>query len=228
MKRYPLGSLLNLRDLGGYPSAHGTTQHGRYLRSDLPHDLAETDLVRLRDLGVVTTIDLRMAQEVAERPSALAGLDGLAYHHVDLMAEAGFRLTDEADTGRFYRAMAMAKQSMTTIYAAMSEADGSVHFHCTVGKDRTGVVAALLLLHAGVAREDVVADYQVSQTYIRPIIDRLRLQFPDFPAYFGYSKPEYMTDFLDLFFQEFADTDAYFAWLGLSAEARERLRTKLL
>lgn len=96
------------------------------------------------------------------------------------------------------------------------------------GKDRTGCVAALLLTLAGVDRLDILADYQVSETYIRPVIQWMRQTQENLPAYVGASRTEYLEDCLNRLEGAYGSVPDYLRAAGLSKEQLDRLRRRLL
>ena len=96
------------------------------------------------------------------------------------------------------------------------------------GKDRTGCIAALLLALAGVDRLDILADYQVSELYIRPVIRWMRETRADLPAYVGSSKPEYLEDCLDRLEETYGSVAGYLRAIGLTETTLGKLKDKLL
>jgi len=105
--------------------------------------------------------------------------------------------------------------------------DSGVLFHCAVGKDRTGIVAALLLSLAGVSPPDIIADYQVSGTYIKVLVERFRKEDPTIPSWAGLSKAEHMESFLQLFFSQYPSVELYLKEIGLSDDQISAIRDKL-
>ena len=175
LRRIPLGKMNNLRDLGGYPAGDGVTVWERFLRGDNPTGLSEQDIQWLRERDITTIVDLRSGEELARQPDQLRGQPGFLYHHCPLVGIE--KLPNlEADIGR---AHFEAMDRLTCVGRAMrilAAAPGGVLFHCTAGKDRTGILAMLLLSLAGVAREDILADYQISETYLAEIIQLIQLR----------------------------------------------------
>jgi len=160
----PLTGLLNARDLGGLPLAGGgLTQHGRLLRSDAPLALGPEDRVHLARFGLTTVVDLREAHELAREPNGLAGHDGIAIEHVEvwsLINASGVEPVDPWDiTGFYLAALDHAGPAFATAARLLADAEGAAMFHCTVGKDRTGLLALLILETVGVTREAVIEDF---------------------------------------------------------------------
>jgi protein tyrosine/serine phosphatase len=174
----------NLRDLGGYPAADGGTVRWRtLLRSDALHRLDESGRAALLGLGLRTVIDLRTDEEVRATPSALdgtgdndggdatgtSGNSGVRTHHVPLFDAAAIgRLPPEL--AAIYRYM------IDDCGAPIAEAVGRLCasnalpglIHCTAGKDRTGLVAAIVLAVIGVPDDIIAADYALSGSYLEP------------------------------------------------------------
>ena len=174
LRRIPLGTMLNLRDLGGYPIAGGgCTAWGRMLRGDNPAGLSDEDLQWLLDREITTVIDLRSAGELERKPDQLSADPNFFYHHIPMVG--GERLPNlEQDVGRSYFEMLERREAPARVLRAIAQAPGGVLFHCTAGKDRTGCTAALLLTLAGVGREDILADYQVTELYIRELVRKIQ------------------------------------------------------
>lgn len=170
-----LPGLSNLRDLGGIAAPGGATRAGRALRSDSPHRLDPAGQADLLGRGLVLTVDLRGAAEAARRPNPFAGTPGVVWHNIPVFdgivprAGAGDILAD-----MYLRALAERGAAFGAVMTAIADApEGAVLFHCAAGKDRTGIIAALLLSLAGVDRSGIVADYALTAERLAPIRDDL-------------------------------------------------------
>ncbi len=164
----------NFRDLGGYPGHGGRPVRWRRLfRSAQLGDLTEADHLRLRALGLARAIDLRGLAERAETPYDLPGvaqhslaIEPTVVQRMQEVAARGGALTGTAVTGLMvdlYRGLVTDQASrFAELFDHLLQADGPLVLHCTAGKDRTGVAVALILLALGVSREDVMADYLLS------------------------------------------------------------------
>jgi protein-tyrosine phosphatase len=169
-RRIDLPGTQNLRDLGGYPAAGGRTVRRRtLLRSDALHRLDDAGRAALARLGLRTVIDLRTDQEVQAAPSALDGTGARTFHVPLFSDEAISRLPPER--AAIYRYM------IDDCGTAIAEAIGRLCasdalpglIHCTAGKDRTGLVVALVLDVTGVPDEFIAADYAMSAAYHDPV-----------------------------------------------------------
>ena len=159
----------NVRDLGGLPTAGGRrTRSGALIRADCVAGLTEAGWSALAAYGVRTVIDLRNDDEVegdvAPRPDVLTSIrlpldDVLADEDRDRWYSA-----PEYATPLYYRAHLerFPDRSARVITAIAQARPGGVVFHCRWGRDRTGQIAMLVLALAGVAPEDVAAEYCIS------------------------------------------------------------------
>lgn len=181
-RHIPLQGAFNVRDLGGYPTADGgTTRWRSFLRADALHGLTAQDVRALLDLGLRTVIDLRSNAEIAHQPSVFSRHESVRYHHIavfDGLAPADAMLREAAGTDlshRYAQAAESCRPALQRVAATIAEAeDGVVLFNCTAGKDRTGIVAAMLLSLAGVRSEDIASDYALTGELAAPFIERLK------------------------------------------------------
>ena len=163
----------NFRDIGGYPTGDGRrTIWRKVFRADGLYRLTTEDVEALRPLALRTVIDLRTAEELAERGTFPVDQYDVEFHHLSIidrtwdMNEAHDWQGEQAE---FLRAKyhLMLEQGGHLLGEALrilgAEKNGPVVFHCAAGKDRTGLLAALLLSGLGVPDDVVIADYAMSE-----------------------------------------------------------------
>ena len=227
-RRIVLGKMLSLGDLGGYPAGGGrTTRWGVLVRGDNPMGLTDADVQLLLERNITTIIDLRSPAEARQFPDELTARSGFSCHFIPM--STGEKLPNEEELiGLGYFRTLERKDTIRSVLETIADAPGGVLFHCMAGKDRTGCIAALLLTLAGVDRLDILADYQVSQTYIRPVIRWMRGTRSDLPAYVGLSKPEYLEDCLERLEGAYGSVLNYLHAAGLTDPVLDRLKRKLL
>lgn len=160
----------NVRDLGGYASGQGQTQWRRLLRADSLYEMSDAGKRQLLDIGLTTVIDLRVASEAKRAPDPFTGDDPIAQHRISvfegIIPKAWPTDTDSKDMllDIYKKALDECGDAFAEVLTTISRAgDGMVLFHCSAGKDRTGLVAALLLSVAGVDKRTVVQDYALTE-----------------------------------------------------------------
>ena len=147
----PMEGAYNIRDLGGYPAENGgVTRKGLFFRADNTANLTPKDVDLLREKGVSLSIDLRSPKETQDWPSKLKGCAGMRYENIVMLDEIssnGFRGNFPASMAEMYiRNLDGARDSFVQVFRLLIENSGAALFHCTAGKDRTGMVSMLLIL----------------------------------------------------------------------------------
>ena len=173
-RRLTFPRLLNARDLGGCPTVDGAhTRWRSLLRAD---DLAQLDAEGLRalaDYGITTVVDLRWHEETERHPSPIpAALPQIDYRRISLLTatEDEWRERGGDATKELWNCVVLeeVRLELREVLAAIAAAaPGPLLFHCIAGKDRTGLVAALLLALADVLPEAIAQDYAQSSANLR-------------------------------------------------------------
>ena len=170
--RFP--NLRNARDLGGYATRDGeVTRWQSLLRADDLAQLTPDGVQALLEYGVRTIIDLRWPAEAESQPSPFRrDLNGVHYVPISLLgeSEATWRGRRPTNPKAMWNCIVLenAQPEIREVMRAIARAPaGGVLFHCFAGKDRTGVVAALLLALAEVIPEEIAHDYAISSDNLR-------------------------------------------------------------
>ncbi len=246
-RHLPIAGTYNIRDLGGYGTRSGRkTEWRRFLRADSVHRMDKGGIDLLLGEGVRTVIDLRTPAELEEAPSLLAGLSGVEFLNVPLFedlapatmgAAKGVQSVTQADPllAFYLSALETRHAAICDILSAMAEApDGAVMFNCTAGKDRTGLVAAMLLGLAGVRQEDIIADYVMTADLIPGLVaeflERSRQNGGDVASYEKMlrSPAGTMSTALDSIEKRHGSIPDYLRAAGLSGADAASLRKKLV
>jgi protein-tyrosine phosphatase len=231
--------LANARDLGGYPAAGGReTRWGAVVRSDSLAALTDAGRAALAAYGVRAVVDLRLPDELARHPNPYAtpGDHAIAYTNVSILdPAAGFppdtlTLADNYlwSLDRFAGLVADAVSAVATA------PEGGVLVHCAAGKDRTGLISALLLGLVGVADETIAADYALTAELLRPRDQEWLEHGPgeraDREALAARFAPtaEVMLAVLDGLRSRYGGVEQYLAAAGVSPADLDRLRDRLL
>ena len=160
-----LAGTYNFRDVGGYPTHTGGTTRWRTLfRSDSPHRLSEPDRATLIEGGLRTAIDLRQSEELAEASNVFAASAQVCYRHLPLLNDTPSMPEVLPTLVEIYRRIVDDRGDQVGAVLAALAAPGGLPavVNCTAGKDRTGLITALVLGLAGVPEEVIVADYALS------------------------------------------------------------------
>lgn len=131
----------------------------RYIRSDIPENLTEREIKWLIENNITTLVDLRSDEEVAKKPCGLKDRDGFRYFHLPV-AGGGNTPRSIEHLHTIYRNML--DEQMDKIVDTIMNAKTNVMYFCTAGKDRTGVVSAVILKRLGFDDETIVDDYMKS------------------------------------------------------------------
>ena len=188
--RIVLEGLPNTRDVGGLPTDDGRyVKHARLLRSGaLSHATARDLEVLLDDYQVRTVIDLRTEEERKEYPDPEDGLMGVRFANAPVLSASTFGVTREGGMMQALKMLRAVQNNpasiMEDVYERMmldeqsqqgfaqffddvlATQEGSVLWHCTIGKDRAGLATALLLHTLGVTREAIEQDYLATGKYV--------------------------------------------------------------
>ena len=171
---------LNVRDLGGLPlEGGGLTNRRAILRADSVRKLTDAGWRALLDYGVSRIVDLRFHSELRDDPprdlslevvhiSVLPELDSHHWIEIDAMADAAPDAA-AAHSAVYLEFLERFRREFGAAFGAISDAPpGPVLVHCVGGKDRTGLLSALVLRSAGVPIEVVADDYALSEGNLRP------------------------------------------------------------
>lgn len=226
----PLEGALNVRDLGGLTGNYGPIPYNHFIRSANLAKLTPADREALYKHNMVLDIDLRTADEERGSPDALASDPHIRYLPISLFGPALTRPTSLQDM--YVGALANDQNEFKQVFEAIAAAgpDG-VLYHCTVGKDRTGMISAMLLQLAGVQRDQIVHNYAVSAYYLKPMMDagpmaEIIKKQPAVAALMA-SPPDAIESFLDTLDSRYGGTAAYLQTIGVSAADIRTIRDHL-
>lgn len=237
-----LAGAFNFRDLGGYPTVSGrATRWGLLFRSDTLHELTDADVEILRSLGLATIVDLRTPRELARTGRGPMASEPVTFRHLSVIGEGGGEATaapatpgEELST-RYLWYLESGRQPLVEALSLVAEPDHlPLVFHCAAGKDRTGVLAALVLDLLGVEPDVIVADYVVTAGRMDLILARYRsdpdvaARMADVPAYRFAVEAETMERFLAGLHDRYGGARAWALQAGVDAAAIDRLAGALL
>ena len=230
----------NTRSLGGYRNKEMIAiKENRFFRSDSTHGLTENDMKQLALRNVKCVIDLRSDYERSQAPSAFRQNCNVDYYEVpisDGIASNGFSGQLPCSMGQLYvDLLSNQADAFAQVFhiIARYEQKGAVLYHCTVGKDRTGLVSMFLLSLANVDQATILADYQTSEANMREFFEQQqkRIQqtcnivIPD--AVFS-SDPKELSTALDYITSHYTSPQAYLLKNGVTQEEIDKIKKMLL
>ncbi len=234
--------VFNVRDLGGLTTADGrTVRWGQIFRADGVNRLDGGDLEVARALGLRTVVDLRTPGEVEGRGRFPHEQCPVAWHHLPILqgmwSEQGFVPDGDAVGFLRDRYLDMLTEGATSIarVVELCAADAPLLFHCAAGKDRTGVVAAVVLGLLGVPHDEIAVDYHLSAAAMGAFRDWIAREHPEWidamtnqPAEYLEAPAEAMHVFLVEVDRRHGSMEGLAEHLGIEAATVDRLRATLV
>ena len=232
-----LSGTSNVRDLGGYKTNDNKiTKFKKFVRSAILHTLTDVDKKILVDYNIKTIIDLRNDSEIDKNPDPKLS-QNIKYYKVPIgnvdLSEAKKHGLKIEFISTFYILIAMqSKKYIKEVFEIFLERHsyGGILFHCTAGKDRTGIISVLLLSINNVPEATILNDYSESYENSLAILDRLKAETPyadHFNESFFRSDPESMQVFIDYIKEHYNSVNGFFEHLGYSNDKIEEI-SKLL
>lgn len=254
-RQIPLEGAANFRDLGGYRTVDGRqTQWGRVFRSGQLSDLSDEDVATLDDLGISLVCDFRSPAEREARPDRLPEADPPAVLNAEIYTPGvdpseleSKIISGDLDDVDLPNLLVEGNRAFVTKFSdryramfdhLLEEKNLPAVLHCTAGKDRAGMAAALVLLAVGVPEEVVMQDFLLTNHYTHDDIQRslaiiwvasLFRSNPGEVEPLLRVEPRYLQAGFDAMRQQNGSIDAYLRdALGLTDEKREKLKALLL
>jgi protein-tyrosine phosphatase len=232
----------NFRDLGGYPTRAGRRlRRDTLYRADGLHHLTPRGVATVRDeLGIRDVVDLRSSGEISlDGRGALERESGIRFHHLPLfdgeISPEQRRSADDVQLSeRYWMMLRFAARPIARVVETLADARGPAVFHCAAGKDRTGVVSAVLLGALDVADEVIVADYAATREGLDAVVERLmqsegyREMFAALPPDTLHAEPETMMQLLERVRGEHGSIRAYLREAGVAETTLDALAERVL
>jgi protein-tyrosine phosphatase len=238
-----LESVPNFRDLGGYRTHDGRTVAWRRLfRSAALHKMNDRDIATLKqEISLRTVIDLRSPKNPEQGPEFLR-LKGIGARYYPIPFSTwpwpGPSSWSATNLGEIYlrriSEQPFGKRLVDALEIIAERDNHPLVFHCSAGKDRTGVLAAMVLAAIGIVDEDVVDDYTLSAPLMREIRDRMTRDpetaqgVKDLPDFQWEASAESMAVFLSLLRRKYGSADGYLKANGAGSSLVDRLKVALL
>ena len=241
-RRIAFERVFNVRDLGGIPTSEGArVRSGLVFRADGVNRLDGDDLEVAKALGLRTVVDLRTHGEVEHRGRFPDEHIPVQWHHLPVLEQMWSERDLEATDGavaflrdRYLDMLVEGGGSIARTVELIAE-EPPLLFHCSAGKDRTGVVAAVVLGLVGVAPEDIAADYHLSAAAMGAFTAWINTEFPEAidamskqPKEYLEAPAEAMLEFLAEVQRVHGSMEDLALQLGVAPATITRLRSTLL
>ena len=242
-----LDAVHNFRDMGGYPTFDGhCTRWRRLFRADGLYRLTGADLEVVRLLGLNTVIDLRTHAELEERGTFPVAEHPVAFHHVPVIdstwnVNAATHVTGATDAADFleHAYLSMLDEGELRLAEALTTlcAPGALPavFHCAAGKDRTGMLAMMILGCLDVLPEYIVADYALTAAGMERMREWSLREYPELharimagPIVFSAAVPEAMQRMIRHVSDGYGSIREFALAVGVPSSAIAHLRSELL
>ncbi|MFQ5665406.1 MAG: tyrosine-protein phosphatase [Candidatus Binatia bacterium] len=236
-----LDGCLNFRDLGGYPTRDGRRVRWRQVfRSDALQLLSASDVARLRgELRIERVIDLRSTAELRSEGRGRLAAEPIQFQHIPLfdgeMQEPEGNGQEAISLGERYFLLAQfAMRPIARVISTLAATTAPAVYHCAAGKDRTGIVSAVVLGLLGVEDDAIVADYALTQDNLYQIVARLeaaegyQTMLAALPPDTLHAQPETMRALLGKVKATYRSMEGYALAAGIPAGEIQRLRDRLL
>lgn len=248
LRRLPFEGCFNFRDLGGWQTDDGrAVRWGQLFRADSVHLMTDADCVRAKEeVGLRLLLDLRNDVEIELAGIGRLAEGGLVRHSLPLSS----RRKDPIDAPRAAASSDRSPATLAANYLATLEASNDLIveavetlasedglpavFFCAAGKDRTGVLSAVVLGALGVRDEDIVEDYVLTADAIAPIIERLAAipgapaMYRDFPVTHFTPYAETMELVLEGIHETYGSFASYLRAQGITDTTLRTLEERLL
>lgn len=227
--RLPLEGTKNTRDLGGYPTKDGkVTKFHIFVRSDNLINVTYKDNKFLKDYGISDIIDFRGNTSIQ---STFISDDNINreyfnFHYIPLSNKEFENYVNESkekenfNHGIGYTYMLENKLKIRDVFKIFADAKEGVLFYCSAGKDRTGIISALLLGICNVEIKDIIANYEVSNTYNT---------YPgESTDILQKSLPEFIKTFINNLLDKYESFENYILSCDVKKEEIENIKDKFL
>ena len=165
----------------------------RYIRSDLPNNLTDNDIEWLKEHNFSKIIDLRSLEEIKENPSIFVHRKDFCYKHMPVTGHGIIPANKNLVIDSYIE---MVDSNLFQIIEEIERSDENTMYFCTAGKDRTGIVSALLLKRANAKEESIVSDYMQSYENLKAVIQKIVSTNKDIDIEILTPKEEYICGFL--------------------------------
>lgn len=233
----PIQGACNVRDIGNYETQDGRrTKEGIFFRSDNTAGYTEKDVQFFIDRGLTLAVDLRSADETGRQASAFAHVPGIHYENIQLIDGIHSQFTKDnipSTMGQLYiQFLETGKAQFGKMFRLFAANTGASLYHCTAGKDRTGVTTMLLLSLAGVCDSTIIEDYAATEVFTAHIIESQKTQLAAIglavPDFMLHADPQNMEEVLTHLHKAYGSAEDYLNSCGVTAAEMAAIKNRFL
>ena len=226
MIRYLEKSIENMRDIGGYKSGlKNRVVQRKLIRSNLPSNLSDNDILSLKKMGINSVIDLRSKEEYEIKQSVFENNKNFKVYHIEI--DVGRDVPRKENlVPKSYMDMLTLHEKMREIFEILANDEGILYF-CNAGKDRTGVVTSLILKLLNVSDEDIINDYMATKEFMSEILNKYA-KSNDKVRNIITPKRYYMQEFLTEFTKKYNEIENYLTLIGVKDYIIEKIKLKYI
>ena len=224
-----LQTTLNTRDLGGKKTKTGfIIIQNRIYRSDYNNNISpnQNDINFLLKNNINTIIDIRTNQEKNNNKNHFESLINFKYYNYPIEEGSQIPKTKE-DVSKSYMDIACSK-NIKYILEKIATAENGVLFHCSAGKDRTGVITAIIYMLCDVLENEIINDYMISKENLKTKFEKIKNTNPNIDLNIIIPQESYIINFMKMFHDKFGDVNKYMDFIWLDNFYRIKIKNKLL
>ncbi len=180
----------------------------------------------MKSTGITTIIDLRTKEEKEKKPSGLAGQEDFDYYDIQVVEGSRIPESVEAVPDSYYK-IAHAT-GIAEVFKTIAMAKSGVMIICSAGKDRTGVVAALILWLCGIRKSDIVYDYLRTKENYKTRFKDIHEKLPDLDMNIVIPNENNMYKLFEMLEEKYGSATEYFEAIGIEDELQEKIKVKLV
>lgn len=224
--RYFSDSIENMRDLGGYKSNSGkTVKEGKLIRSNLPVSLKNEEIEIIKKINISNIIDLRSKEEYEIKPSIFENDNFFEVYHIEIDIGKNIPVNQKM-VPRSYIEILKLHERIKEIFEILNKSEGIIFF-CNAGKDRTGVISAIILKLLGVEENEIIDDYTLTDKYMHKKLEEYANGSKEILNIIT-PKKEYMEEVFRWFNKEYKSIENYMKNIGITDEKIDDIRNKYL
>lgn len=224
MKEYFKEKVGNMRDLGGYEAQGRKVKCEEIIRSNIPTNLDENDILFFKNIGIKNIIDLRTQKECENKISSFEKREDFNIYHISI--PGGDKIPNKPeDVPVSYINMLDDREGIKTIFDLLAKGEKILYF-CNAGKDRTGTISILILMALGVNKEIICEDYLKTKEYLNNIIEEN--DFSKDIINIITPKKEYVEIFMRLFEKKYSSIENYLELIGIDSKDLNKIKENYL